>query len=61
MKIVAMKNVSLLGCGWLGKPLAVSLINDGFLVKGSTTSEMKIQELETLGIEPYLIDITEFE
>ena len=58
MKIVVMKNVSILGCGWFGKPLAVSLLNDGFLVKGSTTSEIKIQELETLGIESYLIDIT---
>ena len=61
MKIVAMKNVSILGCGWLGKPMAVSLLNDGFLVKGSTTSEIKIQELESLGIESYCIDITEFE
>ena len=61
MKIVAMKNVSILGCGWLGKPLAVSLMNDGFYVKGSTTSEIKIQELESTGIESYLIDITEFE
>ena len=61
MKIVAMKNVSILGCGWLGKPMAVSLMNDGFLVKGSTTSKIKIHELEVLKIEPYLIDITEFE
>ena len=61
MKIVAMKNVSILGCGWLGKPMAVSLMNDGFLVKGSTTSEIKINELEALNIESYLIDITEFE
>jgi len=29
--------------------------------KGSTTSEIKIQELESLGIESYCIDITEFE
>lgn len=56
-----MKTVSILGCGWLGKPMAISLINDGFLVKGSTTSEIKIQELEALDIEVYLIDITEFE
>ena len=61
MKIVAMKNVSILGCGWLGKPMAVSLMNDGFLVKGSTTSEIKINELEALNIESYLLDITEFE
>ena len=41
--------------------MAVSLINDGFSVKGSTTSEIKIHELEALNIEAYTIDITEFE
>ncbi len=56
-----MKNVSILGCGWLGKPLAVSLLEEGFLVKGSTTSEIKVQELEHLDIDTYTIDITEFE
>ena len=56
-----MKNVSILGCGWLGKSMAVSLMNDGFLVKGSTTSEIKINELEALNIESFLLDITEFE
>ena len=61
MKIVVMKNVSILGCGWLGKPMAVSLLREGFSVKGSTTSEIKIQELEALEIDAYLIDITEFE
>ena len=52
-----MKSVSILGCGWLGKPMAVSLLSEGFSVKGSTTSEIKIQELEALEIEAYLIDI----
>ena len=56
-----MNNISILGCGWLGKPLAVSLLEEGFSVKGSTTSEIKIQELEALEIEAYLVDITEFE
>ena len=56
-----MNNISILGCGWLGKPLAVSLLEDGFSVKGSTTSEIKIQELEALEIEAYLVDISEFE
>ena len=56
-----MNNISILGCGWLGKPLAISLLDDGFSVKGSTTSEIKIQELEALEIEAYLVDITEFE
>tara|TARA_R110002074_G_scaffold261478_4_gene433792 strand:+ start:2591 stop:3352 length:762 start_codon:yes stop_codon:yes gene_type:complete len=56
-----MRKVSVLGCGWLGKPLAVSLLEEGFSIKGSTTSEIKIQELEALGIETYLVDIIEFE
>jgi nucleoside-diphosphate-sugar epimerase len=56
-----MKNVSILGCGWLGKPLAISLLKDGFSVKGSTTSEDKISLLEALDIEAYLVNIEEFE
>ena len=56
-----MKIVSILGCGWLGKSLAISLINDGFNVKGSTTSEEKLELLEFNNIEPYIIDITSFE
>ncbi|MDX6746347.1 NAD(P)H-binding protein [Polaribacter sp. PL03] len=56
-----MKNVSILGCGWLGKPLAMSFIEDGFSVKGSTTSEEKIDALEAEGIETYLVNISEFE
>ena len=56
-----MKNVSILGCGWLGKPLAISFLEAGFLVKGSTTSEEKLNDLEAVGIEPYLVHISEFE
>lgn len=56
-----MKNVSVLGCGWLGKPLAVSLLGEGYKVKGSTTSELKLSVLESLGIEPYLVNIEEYE
>ena len=56
-----MKTVSILGCGWLGKPLAVSLLQEGYEVKGSTTSESKLSDLEALGIESYLVDIVEYE
>jgi len=56
-----MNRISVLGCGWLGKPLAVSFVEDGFSVKGSTTSEDKIDALERLAIEPYLVNISEFE
>ena len=58
---VAMKDVSILGCGWLGKPLAVSLLEAGYSVKGTTTSEIKVDELEALDIETYLINIEDFE
>ena len=56
-----MNKISILGCGWLGKPLAISLINEGYAVKGSTTSEEKLELLEMNGIEPYIVDITDFE
>ncbi len=49
--------ISILGCGWLGAPLAVSLVQEGFLTKGSTTSKFKLKTLKGLGIEPFLIDI----
>ncbi len=56
-----MKNVSILGCGWLGKSLAISLLDEGFFVKGSTTTEEKLETLELNNIESYLVNISEFE
>ena len=52
-----MKNISILGCGWLGEPLAISLLEAGYSVKGSTTTESKLATLEASQIEAYLIDI----
>lgn len=52
-----MAKISILGCGWLGFPLAKSLLNKGFPVKGSTTSEGKISVLENSGIQPFLISL----
>lgn len=56
-----MRNVSILGCGWLGKPLAISLLDDGYSLKGSTTKEEKLALLEDNNIEPFIVDITSFE
>lgn len=50
-----MKQISILGCGWLGLPLAKALIVNGFSVKGSTTSEEKLSELRATGINPFLV------
>lgn len=49
--------VSILGCGWYGKALALSLIKKGFSVKGSATSEEKVKLLEQEGIIPYLLKL----
>lgn len=50
-----------MGCGWLGFPLAISLIHQGHQVHGSTTSEEKIKSLKNEGIIPFLISLTENE
>ncbi|SDM05795.1 Nucleoside-diphosphate-sugar epimerase [Daejeonella rubra] len=47
--------ISLLGCGWLGFPLALNLISRGFKVKGSTTSPDKLAIFKESGIDPYLV------
>ncbi|ARV06206.1 dTDP-glucose 4,6-dehydratase [Polaribacter sp. SA4-10] len=56
-----MRSVSVLGCGWLGKPVAISLLDEGYSVKGATTREEKLALLEVNNIEPFLVDITDFE
>ena len=61
MKTVAMKSVSILGCGWLGKSLAISLLDEGYIVKGSTRSKDKLETLEINNIDPYIVDITTFD
>lgn len=49
--------ISILGCGWLGFPLAQSLTHNGFSVLGSTTSASKINNFIECGIQPFLIDL----
>jgi nucleoside-diphosphate-sugar epimerase len=50
-----MTQISILGCGWLGLPLALSLQRKGYSIKGSTTSEKKMDDLSSAGIQPFLI------
>ncbi|WP_223845517.1 SDR family oxidoreductase [Flavobacterium selenitireducens] len=50
-------NISILGCGWLGLPLAKTLAASGFHIKGSTTSDSKLQSLAQSGIEPHLLKL----
>ena len=53
------KKISILGCGWLGIPLAKSLLSKSYEVKGSTTSESKLDVLENSGISPFQIQLEE--
>jgi len=54
-----MTQISILGCGWLGLPLAKALLENDFFVKGSTTSVEKLSVLENTGIQPFLIALSE--
>jgi len=51
-----LKEISILGCGWFGLPLAKRLVEKGYLVEGSTTTSEKLELLRNEGIEPYHID-----
>ena len=53
-----MTQISILGCGWLGFPLAKKLIENGYNVKGSTTSESKLEVLESNQIHPFLLELS---
>lgn len=57
--MITKKNISILGCGWLGFALSENLVQSGYCVKGSTTSPEKFKDLEKAGIEPFQIQLTE--
>lgn len=52
-------HISIMGCGWLGLETGKFLKEQGFKVKGSTTSEDKLSILEKVGIEAFLIEVDE--
>jgi nucleoside-diphosphate-sugar epimerase len=49
--------ISILGCGWLGLPLAEHLRDNGYSVKGSTTTPSKLELLSGKNITPYLLKL----
>ncbi|MEF8845786.1 MAG: SDR family oxidoreductase, partial [Bacteroidales bacterium] len=53
----ALMNISILGCGWLGFPLAKYLMDEGYLVRGSSTKKDKLDMLGNHGIIPYKIEL----
>ena len=55
------EKIAILGCGWLGLPLAKSLLSKGHEIKGSTTSESKLDVLKNAGILPFQIQLEEYQ
>jgi nucleoside-diphosphate-sugar epimerase len=47
--------ICVIGCGWLGFPLAKKLIEYGYDIHGSTTSKDKIELLENADIHPFIV------
>lgn len=58
MKITEINKIAVLGCGWLGLPLAKELSEDGYFVNGSTTSPSKIALLAAQQIAPFLVQLS---
>ncbi len=55
-----MKNkIGIIGCGWLGLPLARSLVHSDYKVHGSTTRKDKLDILREGGINPFLVILGE--
>ncbi|WP_350284443.1 NAD-dependent epimerase/dehydratase family protein [uncultured Croceitalea sp.] len=52
------KSIGVLGCGWLGTPLAKALMAEGYQVKGTTTTTTKLQALRDDGIDAYKVAIS---
>lgn len=53
------QSISILGCGWLGMPLAIQLVQKGFTVKGSTTNTVKREVMMSYGVLPYVISLSQ--
>lgn len=56
-----MNSISILGCGWLGFPLATSLLTKGYNIKGSSTTASSLDGLKAAGIMPFQIQLKEQE
>jgi nucleoside-diphosphate-sugar epimerase len=51
------RNISILGCGWLGLPLLTSLVAEGHTVKGSSRNAETLAAIEAAGGQAFNIDL----
>ncbi|MDX1530486.1 MAG: SDR family oxidoreductase [Rhodothermales bacterium] len=54
---MSVHTVSVLGCGWLGLPLAEQLARRGLTVRGSTTTPEKKEPIREAGADPHLVRV----
>jgi nucleoside-diphosphate-sugar epimerase len=54
------KKWGVVGCGWLGLPLAEELVSEGESVIGTTSSQEKIEQLREYSIQPELMTQDDF-
>ncbi|MEA1787576.1 SDR family oxidoreductase [Arenibacter sp. GZD96] len=52
------KTIGIIGCGWLGYPLAKTFVQEGYTVHGSSTSLEKLERLQQANIRPYHIELS---
>lgn len=53
-----MQQIAILGCGWLGQPLAHSLLKKGYGVKVSRRDNAALSKLKQEGLQAYQLDVT---
>ena len=51
-------NISVLGCGWLGLPLAAELASRGYRVRGSVTHADKLEALADVGVRGHRLELS---
>ena len=59
MSVENKKIIGILGCGWLGLPLAQQLVEDGHIVRGSTTQNSKLEKIIKTGASAFIVQCEE--
>ena len=55
MSVENKKTIGILGCGWLGLPLAKQLLKEGYIVRGSTTQASKLDKIKRTGASAFIV------
>lgn len=58
-RIESKKTISILGCGWFGRALAAKLNEEGFGVKGSSTTEASAESIRQSGAAHFIVNFLE--